>query len=178
MVVRKPRSSGDKLVIFSGRYSLISRGAGQLMSRPYSLAGYTVDPYSLKMNLTFNSEARHWLKGIPIRIIGIGIPTVKCSRSHMTKETRKVTLKVIRAMKGKKQSDIALRLKELGRNADQKQVSKWENGETTPTIEAAIDMAKAYEVSIVDLLRALGFDLEGVDIDNATNNRQGGNHEN
>jgi hypothetical protein len=54
MVVRKPRSSGDKLVIFSGRYSLISRGAGQLMSRPYSLTRYTVDPYSLKIELAFN----------------------------------------------------------------------------------------------------------------------------
>jgi transcriptional regulator with XRE-family HTH domain len=83
----------------------------------------------------------------------------------MTKEARKVTLKVIRAIKGKKQSDIVHRLKELGRNADQAQVSEWENGGKTPTIEAAIDMAKAYEVSIVDLLRALGFDLEGVDID-------------
>lgn len=89
-----------------------------------------------------------------------------------------MTLKVIRAIKGKKQADIVQKLKELGRNADQAQISEWENGGKTPTIEAAIDMAKAYEVSIVDLLKALGFDLEGVDIDNATNNRQGGNHEN
>jgi transcriptional regulator with XRE-family HTH domain len=95
----------------------------------------------------------------------------------MTKEKRKVTLKVIRAIKGKKQSDIVQKLKELGRNADQAQISEWENGGKTPTIEAAIDMAKAYEVSIVDLLRALGFDLEGVDIEGVVSNRQGSNHD-
>jgi transcriptional regulator with XRE-family HTH domain len=95
----------------------------------------------------------------------------------MTKEKRKVTLKAIRARKGKKQSDIALSLNELGRNADQQQISKWESGAMTPTIEAAIDMAKAYEVSIVDLLRALGFDLEGVDIEGVVSNRQGSNHD-
>jgi transcriptional regulator with XRE-family HTH domain len=80
----------------------------------------------------------------------------------MKKGERKVTLKVVRVANGKKQSDIAARLKELGRNVDQTRVSVWERGAETPSIEVAIDLAKAYEITLLELIAALGFDLHGV----------------
>jgi transcriptional regulator with XRE-family HTH domain len=76
----------------------------------------------------------------------------------LEKEQRKVTLKVIRAIKGKKQSDISDSLKQMGRNIEQTAVSQWERGVKTPTIEVAIDLAVAYEVSFLELVQALGFE--------------------
>lgn len=75
----------------------------------------------------------------------------------MTKEQRNVQLKVLRAAKNLKQSDISDRLKVMGRNIEQNHVSLWERGVQTPTIELAIDMAKAYDVSFIELVKALGF---------------------
>jgi transcriptional regulator with XRE-family HTH domain len=76
----------------------------------------------------------------------------------MTKEQRKVKLKVLRAARNLKQSDISDRLKGMGRNIEQNHVSLWERGVQTPTIELAIDLAKAYEVTFIELVKALGFD--------------------
>jgi transcriptional regulator with XRE-family HTH domain len=76
----------------------------------------------------------------------------------MTKEKRKVQLKVLRAAKNLTQSDISDRLKVLGRNIEQNHVSLWERGVQTPTIELAIDLAKAYGVTFIELVKALGFE--------------------
>jgi transcriptional regulator with XRE-family HTH domain len=76
----------------------------------------------------------------------------------MTKEKRKVQLKVLRVAKNLKQSDISDRLKVMGRNIEQNHVSLWERGVQTPTIELAIDLAKAYDVTFIELVKALGFD--------------------
>ena len=73
-----------------------------------------------------------------------------------------MTLNLLRGAKGKKQQDIAEALNRLGRNADQRQVSAWERGLRTPTIEVAIDLAIAYEVTLLQLVEALGFDLSEV----------------
>jgi transcriptional regulator with XRE-family HTH domain len=80
----------------------------------------------------------------------------------MTKKERKVTLKQLRAGKGKKQQDIANALKSMGRDASQSYVSQIERGDQSPTAELAIDLAKAYEVDIIQMLLALGLDLAGV----------------
>jgi transcriptional regulator with XRE-family HTH domain len=81
----------------------------------------------------------------------------------MTQEKREVRLNLLRGAKGKKQSDIAEALNRLGRNVNQQQVSAWEKGLRTPTIEVAIDMAVAYEVTLLELIEALGFDLNKKD---------------
>jgi transcriptional regulator with XRE-family HTH domain len=78
------------------------------------------------------------------------------------KEKRKVTLKVLRAINGKTQSDISDCLKRLGRNIEQSHVSLWERGIQTPTIEVAIDLAIAYDVSFLELVKALGFEPDRV----------------
>jgi transcriptional regulator with XRE-family HTH domain len=80
----------------------------------------------------------------------------------MSKEQRKVTLKLVRGAKGKSQKDIAAALSAMGRETSQATVSKIERGEWSPTVELAIDLAKAYEVTIIEMLIALGFDLTGV----------------
>jgi transcriptional regulator with XRE-family HTH domain len=78
----------------------------------------------------------------------------------MTQEKREVTLNRLRGAKGKKQQDIAEALNKLGRNVEQQQVSAWERGVRTPTIEVAIDLAKAYEVSLLEIITALGFTVD------------------
>lgn len=78
----------------------------------------------------------------------------------MTKERRKVTLNLLRGAKGKRQQDIVDVLKQLGRNVDQQLVSKWERGVMTPTIATAIDLAVAYDVSFIEIVKALGFEPE------------------
>jgi transcriptional regulator with XRE-family HTH domain len=75
----------------------------------------------------------------------------------MTKEQRNVTLRLLRGAKGKKQKDIADALNAMGREASQSFVSKLENGAWSPTVELAIDLAEAYEVSFIELVEALGF---------------------
>jgi transcriptional regulator with XRE-family HTH domain len=78
----------------------------------------------------------------------------------MTKERKQVTLKLLRGAKGKTQQNIADALKEMGRDASQVYVSQLERGTSVPGIDLAIDLAIAYEVDFLDLVRALGFDPE------------------
>jgi transcriptional regulator with XRE-family HTH domain len=78
----------------------------------------------------------------------------------MTQEKREVTLNRLRGAKGKKQQDIVEALNRLGRSVDQPQISAWERGLKTPTIEIAIDLAQAYEVSLLELIAALGFTVD------------------
>jgi transcriptional regulator with XRE-family HTH domain len=79
-----------------------------------------------------------------------------------------MTLKQVRAMKGMTQQDVANALNAIGRNANQSYVSQIEGGESSPTIDLAIDLAVAYGVTIVEVITALGYDLSGVwhDLDN------------
>ncbi len=70
-----------------------------------------------------------------------------------------MTLKVLRAINGKTQSDISDALKKMGRNIEQSHVSLWERGVQTPTIEVAMDLAIAYDVALLELIEALGFDV-------------------
>jgi transcriptional regulator with XRE-family HTH domain len=81
----------------------------------------------------------------------------------MSQEIRNVKLNLLRGAKGIKQQDIVDRLNKLGRNVAQPNVSAWEKGLRTPTIEVAIDMAVAYEVTLLELIEALGFDLNKKD---------------
>jgi transcriptional regulator with XRE-family HTH domain len=77
----------------------------------------------------------------------------------VTTEKRKVTLKLLRARSGKTQADIANAMKKMGRNVGQGQVSDWENGVNTPTIEITVEyLTKAYEADTLEVIRALGFD--------------------
>jgi transcriptional regulator with XRE-family HTH domain len=83
----------------------------------------------------------------------------------MTKEKREVTLRLLRGAKGKKQQDIADALRALGRDASQSYVSQLERGDQSPTVELAIDLAKAYGVTFIELVKALGFDPDTGDGD-------------
>jgi transcriptional regulator with XRE-family HTH domain len=76
---------------------------------------------------------------------------------------RKVTLKYLRVLVNKKQSDIA-----AATGLTQKQISDYENGSSTPNIPNAIKLAEALGVDIATLIGSLGFQLPS---------RQGGNHE-
>ena len=80
----------------------------------------------------------------------------------MPKEKKKVTLKVLRATRGKKQGDIAESLNALGRNIDQAMISRIESGSQTPSLDVCADLARAYEVNIIEMLLALDIDLTGV----------------
>lgn len=84
-----------------------------------------------------------------------------------------MTLKLVRGRTGKSQKDIADALKQLGRDSSQATVSKIERGEWSPTVELAIDLARAYEVPFLELVKALGFEP---DIDQLQ--AQEGKHEN
>lgn len=79
----------------------------------------------------------------------------------MMGEKRKVTLKQVREEKGMKQVEVANRLKGMGRNIEQTHISLWERGAQTPKIDLAIDMAKAYGITFIELVRALGFNPDG-----------------
>lgn len=77
----------------------------------------------------------------------------------MTTEKRKVTLKLLRARSGKTQADIASAMRKMGRNVGQGQVSDWENGVNTPTVEITVEyLTEAYEADVLEVIRALGFD--------------------
>jgi transcriptional regulator with XRE-family HTH domain len=78
----------------------------------------------------------------------------------MAKEKRNVTLKLVRGAKGKTQKDIANALNAMGRDASQSFISKLEKGLWSPTVELAFDLAVAYEVSFLDIIKALGFETE------------------
>lgn len=69
-----------------------------------------------------------------------------------------MTLKLVRGSKGRSQKDIAQALCAMGRETSQGTVSKIERGEWSPTIELAIDLARAYEVTFMEIVVALGFE--------------------
>jgi transcriptional regulator with XRE-family HTH domain len=77
---------------------------------------------------------------------------------------RRVTLKHLRALKDKKQSDIA-----AATGLTQKQISDYENGSSSPSIPNALKLAEALDVDIATLIESLGYVLPL---------RQGSNHEN
>jgi transcriptional regulator with XRE-family HTH domain len=80
----------------------------------------------------------------------------------MKKERKQVTLRLIRGRTGKTQADIVEALRAMGREASQTYVSKIEAGNSVPSVELTIDLAVAYEVTIIEMIEALGYDLSGV----------------
>jgi transcriptional regulator with XRE-family HTH domain len=81
----------------------------------------------------------------------------------MQSDKRKVMLKVLRVANNKKQSDIAEAVSLRGVvKASQRKISEYETGLYVPSIEAAIELAIAYEVPLTTLIKSLGFDLSDV----------------
>jgi transcriptional regulator with XRE-family HTH domain len=75
----------------------------------------------------------------------------------MPKERNPVSIKSLRVELGKKQSDVASELKELGHKIDQAAISRIEKGDIIPTVDLVVDMAIVYGSTYMEFTKRLGY---------------------